>query len=189
MLRKNDELSRILPQSPGVRLVCHCQADPRCHADSTTTVYTEVFPEASDREDTTAACLREEPESDDGSTADEGAPARGAGWVGTRKPVQIGSGYTRRDTCDGQSLAPPGRWSVERRTYPEDDTWRLVADLHTDFSHRVGTPAFLTSLALGKISECPFSSDSIQTLLHSVIRGLAARGLSLTREEVDPQDM
>ena len=26
------------------------------------------------------------------------------GWVGTGKPMQIGSGYTRRDICDGQSL-------------------------------------------------------------------------------------
>ena len=49
-----------------------------------------------------------------------------------------------------------------------------------DFSRRVGTPA--PSLALGKISECPFSPDTIQ-------RGLAARVLSLTRQEGDREDI
>ena len=107
MLRKNDELVRMLPQLSEVRLVCHCQADQQCHADSIITVYKEMFPDAYDREDTTEEAapsaevlnrlprLREEPESDDGSTADEGAPAPGAGQVGTGKPMQIGSGYTR----------------------------------------------------------------------------------------------
>ena len=111
MLRKNDDLLKRLPQLSGIRLVCHCRADQACHADSIITVYKELFPDAYNREDTTAAApsaevpsrlagLREIPQSDDGS-ADEGAPARGAGWVGTGKPMQIGSGYTRRDMCDG----------------------------------------------------------------------------------------
>ena len=154
------------------------------HAGIIITVCKKMFPDACDREDTTAAAapsaevlnrlarLWDEPESDDGSTAEE-ALARGAGWVGTGKPILIGSGYARRDICDGQSLASPGRWLVERRTYPEDETWRFVAGLYTNFWRRVGTPALLTSLALGKISERPFSPDSLQTLKHSVIRGLA----------------
>ena len=113
MLRKNDDLLKRLPQLSGIRLVCLCRADQACHADSIITVHKELFPDAYNREDTTTAAapsaevlsrlasLREIPESDDGSTADEGAPARGAGWVGTGKPMQIGSGYTRRDMCDG----------------------------------------------------------------------------------------
>ena len=80
--------------------------------------------------------------------------------------MQIGSGCTRRDIRDGQSLASPGRWPVEQRTCPDDETWRFVAGLYTDLSRRVGTPALLKSLALGKISKCPFSLDSIQTLKH-----------------------
>ena len=51
------------------------------------------------------------------------------------------------------------------------------------------SPALLTSLALGKISECPFSSDSVQSLKHAVIRSLAARGFSLNREERDREDI
>ena len=119
----------------------------------------------------------------------KGAPARGTGWVGTGKPMQIGSGYTRRDKCDGQTLASPSRWAVEHRNYPDDETWRCVSSLYTDFSRRVGSPALLTSLALGKISECPFSSDSVQSLKHTVIRSLAARGFSLNREEGDREDI
>ena len=71
---------------------------------------------------------------------------------------------------------------MEHRTFPDDETWRCVSSLYTDFSRRVGTPALLTSLALGKISECPSSPDSVQSLKHAVIRSLAARGLSLDRE-------
>ena len=172
MLRKDDDLLKRLPQLSGSRLVCHCRADQACHADSIIAVYRETFPLAYDRSNTTAAAApsaevlnrlaqqREVPESDDGSTADEGAPGRGSGWVGTCRPMQIGSGYTRRDICDGQSLASPGRWAVEHRTYPDDETWRSVSSLYTDFSRRVGTPALLTSLALGKVSEC-FCLDSI----------------------------
>ena len=201
MLRKDDDLLKRLPQLSGSRLVCHCRADQACHADSIIAVYKETFPLAYDRNNTTAAAApsaevlnrlaqqREVPESDDGSTADEGAPGRGSGWVGTCKPMQIGSGYTRRDICDGQSLASPGRWAVEHRTYPDDETWRSVSSLYTDFSRRVGTPALLTSLALGKVSECPFSPDSIQSLKQSIVKNLASRGLNLDRQVGDREDV
>ena len=95
----------------------------------------------------------------------------------------------RRDTCNGQSLASPGRWPVEHRTYSEDETSRFVAGLGTDFSRRVGTPASLASLVVRRIAECPFSPDSIQTLKRSVIRGLAARGLSSARKGGHSQDI
>ena len=50
MLRKDDDLLRMLPQLSGTRLVCHCRADQACHADSIITVYKETFP----------SCLRPE---------------------------------------------------------------------------------------------------------------------------------
>ena len=201
MLRKDDDLLKLLPQLSGSRLVCHCRADQACHADSIIAVYKETFPLAYDRNVTTGAAApsaevmnrlaqqREVPESDDGSTADEGAPGRGSGWVGTGKPMQIGSGYTRRDICDGQSLASPGRWAVEHRTYPDDETWRSVSGLYTDYSRRVGTPALLASLALGKESECPFSSDSIQSLNQSIVENLSSCGLNLDRQDGDREDV
>ena len=57
--------------------------------------------------------LRREPESDEGSTADEGAPSTGRGFCGRGLPCRSVLGHTARDFCDGQSLASPGR-SVER---------------------------------------------------------------------------
>ena len=122
MLRKNDEMLKMLPQLSKARFVCHCRADQTCHASSITTEYREMFPGAYNRDDTTAAAapsaealsrlasLREETDSDERSTADEGAPARGVGWVESGKQMQVGSGHTRREICDGQSLASPGRW-------------------------------------------------------------------------------
>ena len=48
---------------------------------------------------------------DEGSTADEGAPARGAGWTGTGPLMQIGSRYTRRDQCTVKHHLAAGRRS------------------------------------------------------------------------------
>ena len=47
--------------------------------------------------------------SDDGSSADENVPKKGAGWTGVGSPLQVGVGYTSRDYCDGQGLPSPGR--------------------------------------------------------------------------------
>ena len=48
--------------------------------------------------------LREEPKSDD-TSADEGTPPKGAGWRGKGPPMEIGTGYSSREICDGQTLA------------------------------------------------------------------------------------
>ena len=165
------------------------------------TLTAELFPGAHDRVDNTAAAapsaevlrrlarLREEPDSDEGSTADEGAPPGGTGWVGTGKTMQIGSGYTKRDLCDGKTLASPGSWPIELRNYPEDETWQFVAGLPTDFARRVGTPTLLTSLAIGQVSDSHFSTDSIRALKQAVVEGLATGGFSLARKEGDRTDV
>ena len=84
-----------VPQLSGFRLVCHSRANQACHADSIIKVYKSLFAAAFNREDISTATapsaevlsrlanLRKVPDSDGGSTADEGAPARGAGWAGT----------------------------------------------------------------------------------------------------------
>ena len=118
--------------TPGLSL----QGKPTVPRRHIITVYKEVFPAAYDREDTTAAAahsaevlnrlarLREEPESDHGSTKDEGAPARGAGEVGTKKTDADRFGlHETRHMRWGQSLASLGRWPAEQRTCPEDETW------------------------------------------------------------------
>ena len=49
------------------------------------------------------ARLREEPDSDDGSSPDEGVPGESTGHRGAGHPMKVGVGYTQRDFCDGQS--------------------------------------------------------------------------------------
>ena len=97
----------------GLRLLCHCGPLQSCHADVFITAFAHDFQGAYDRHDISAsvpptsaqlnylAALNEEPDSCEGSSADEEAEASGAGWTGTGKPMQIGVGYTVRDFCDG----------------------------------------------------------------------------------------
>ena len=104
----------------GLRLLCHCGPLQSCHDDVLITAFAHNFPGAYDSHDTSAsvpptsaqlnylAALREEPDSSEGSSADEEAKASGVGWTRTGKPMQIGVGYTVRDFCDGQSLASRG---------------------------------------------------------------------------------
>ena len=48
--------------------------------------------------------LREEGETSEGSSADEGVPVMHSGWRGRGNPMQDGIGYTSREVCDGQGL-------------------------------------------------------------------------------------
>ena len=52
----------------------------------------------------------------------------------TRSPMIVGSGYSIRDYCDGQTLPSPGRWPVKFRKYPEDSGWKRVAGTVMAFS-------------------------------------------------------
>ena len=53
----------------------------------------------------TLAKLREEPDSGEGSSSDEGVPGKSSGCCGQGEPMKVGVGYIQRDFCDGQSLA------------------------------------------------------------------------------------
>ena len=96
------------------------------HADSLISAYRDAFTKAYDRNghagnppSSQLARVREELESDEGSSADDGAAAKGEDWTGVGRPMQVGVGYTARGCCDGQSLASPGRWPVAARRYAE----------------------------------------------------------------------
>ena len=41
--------------------------------------------------------------------------------------LMVRSSKNVREVCDGQSLASPGRWTVEDRRYPEDPVWSEVS--------------------------------------------------------------
>ena len=55
------------------------------------------------------ATFREEPDSEEGSSADEGVPRGGASRRGMRDSTTVGVGRTIFEIWDGQTLASPGR--------------------------------------------------------------------------------
>ena len=117
VLQTKEDSRNHFPRLSGTRLVCHCTPSQACHADSIMSECRLLFPTAYDPEAGNGIVLRLDPDTDDQSSPDEGAPARGSG-----KPSQVGimlysSGTVRR------SQASPGRWQVENPICPDDDTW------------------------------------------------------------------
>ena len=120
-LLQDQALYRSLWTLSGRRLLCHCQLHEKCHGDVLIQEFSKSYPQAYDR---TAKAgnpadsrvlnyvsrFREEPDSEEGSSPDEGVPERGSGHRGIGPPMMVGVGYTQRELCDGQTLASPGRW-------------------------------------------------------------------------------
>ena len=129
------------------------------------------------------ATLGLQPENEEDSTADEGAPLRGSGWAGLGRPMDFGTGFAFKETCDGQTLASPGRWPFELRKYPEGDTWTEVSSRFMSFAQIHRSLVLLTPPALGKYEECPFSSTDIAELKRDIVEILAVRGLHLGRRQ------
>ena len=200
LLDVSPELTSQLISLSGRRLLCHCKRSQQCHADAIIAKFIELHPREYDRERTTErvptseelnlmATLREEPPSDEGSSADEGVPSNGSGWVGSGPPMRVGAGYTARDMCDGQTLPSLGRWPVASRRYPTTPIWKAVARKYEQFSAQYGTAELLTNLALGRVKESPFSEKDIQDLKQDVINELERAVLELKREANDRRDV
>ena len=115
------------------------------------------------------ARLREEPESEEGSSPDEGVPEKHTGYRGIGPPMMVGVGYVQREFCDGQSLASPGRWSPGSRVYPSSTAWSSVRECFWRFTTHFGTENLLVDLAMGKVAESPFPPDEILQLKQAVI--------------------
>ena len=154
-LARDEELRAKVWSLAGCRLLCHCTLEQECHADVITAEYGRQFPDAHDRDGpdphvpsssvlNLLSRLREEPDSSDGSSADEAAPRETAGWRGTGKPMEVGLGYTSQEISDGQGLASPGRGSPEERRYPDKALWKAASEPIIDFTRRHGTTALLT---------------------------------------------
>ena len=184
----------------GRRLVCHCQLSQCCHGDVLVEEFKNSYPGAYDRNklegDPPSAAvlnfmarLREEPEDDSDSTADEGVPGKRSGHCGDGEPMAVGLGYTSREYCDGQSLASPGRWPPGSRNYPSRPDWVSVAKRYQKFTEHYGTEQLLVSLALGKVKESPFEKRDIDELKGAVIAELEARGYTLGRCDSDREDV
>ena len=184
----------------GTRLVCHCSASEACHGDVLVEEFRKAYPGAYDRNDFNVtppalavlnfmARLREEPESDDGSSPDEGAPTKFSGHRGVGKPMQVGVGYVQRDLCDGQSLASPGRWPPGSRTYPSSDHWNRIMGIFQRFTDHFGTEKLLVSLAMAKVDTCPCVPADIAGLKHELIEIAAQSGFQLERKAGDRTDI
>ena len=173
-LREDEDLLNCLWTLSGARLLCHCRPSQACHGDAIIAQFRTLYPSSFDRNSPSSAPssqvlnylarLREEPPSDEGSSADEGAPPSGAVWRGSGRPMMISSGYTSREFCDGQSLASPGRWEPHARKYPENPCWSEVSTLYMGFAQRVGTTSLLMDLALGRVEKSPFQEEEVSTL-------------------------
>ena len=129
--------------------------------------------------------LRREPESDEGSAADEGARPRGVAFCGSGLPVQVGLGHTARDYCDGQSLASPNRSKPEDRRYPETERWKGVVELFRKNAETYTSDQLLVELSLGSVSKFPFAPASISELKNEVIKLAQSYGLELNRSGDD----
>ena len=195
-LRNDSSLCADIWSLSGLRLVCHCKLSQKCHADVLVDEFRSQFPQAFDRSVSGGrpppaqtlnflAKLREEPDSSEGSSADEGAPVRGSGWRGQGRPMEVGSGYTARELCDGQTLASPGRWEPSLRRYPTHSAWESVASHFREYTHRAGTPELLLRLAVGKVAVSPFPEEEVKQLRTQVVDELISQGYGPRRTATD----
>ena len=184
----------------GTRLVCHCRATEDCHGDVLIEEFKQLYPVAHDRNQPCSvppgheilsflARLREEPESDEGSSPDEGVPEKFAGHRGNGPPMKVGVGYEQREFCDGQSLASPGRWPPGSRVYPSSTVWTSVQECFWRFTTHYGTEKLLVDLAMGKVEESPFPPDEILQLKQTVIDVAARAGICFLRKSGDRVDV
>ena len=200
MLLQDKSLHRSLWTLSGRRLICHCRPTERCHGDVLIEQFRDSFPDAYDR--TTGGLkppeprvltfmekLREEPDSDEGSTPDDDAPGKLAGHRGCGEPMKGGVGYTQRELCDGQSLASPGRWALGSRQYPSSLHWKDVFERYRRFADRCGTEQLLVSLAMGKVETCLFRRVEVEALKQEIIQCALGYGFPLERKPGDRPDV
>ena len=184
----------------GTRLVCHCRATEDCHGDVLIEEFKKLFPTAHDRNQPCGvppgheilsflARLREEPESDEGSSPDEGVPEKFAGHRGNGSPMMVGVGYVQREFCDGQSLASPGRWPPGSRVYPSSAVWSSVQECFWRFTTHYWTEKLLVDLAMGKVEDSPFPPVEVLQLKQAVIDVAARAGICILRKSGDRVDV
>ena len=133
--------------------------------------------------------LREEPDSEEGSSPDEGVPEKGSGHRGIGPPMMVGVGYTQRELCDGQTLASPGRWPPGSRIYPTSRPWLQIAECYSRFADHYGTEELLVSLASGKVTECPFPSEEVSIFNRELLDIATQNGFQMIEKSGDRVDV
>ena len=199
-LKQDQALHRSLWTLSGRRLICHCRLHEKCHEDVLIQEFSNSYPQAYHR--TTKAGtladsrvlnnmsrLREEPDSEEGSSPDEGVPEKGSGHRGIGPPMMVGVGYTQRELCDGQSLASPRRWPPGSRVYPTSQPWIQIAECYARFADHYGTETLLVSLASGKVTECPFPAEEISILNRELLGIASHHGFQMNGKPGDRTDV
>lgn len=156
--RERADLLGWLPDLSGMALAYQCHTHEPYHADALSRLWREMVG----------------PSADDlgGATSEEDhvgdiKPKRGAGWWGTRSPLQIGHGARWRDLQYGGGLCSPGRWPPNRRRSPERGArvaavLKDVLERSTALHPRCPMPGrylaqlLVGELALGKTEVDPF---------------------------------
>ena len=144
----------------GLRLVCHCRPSQACHGDAIIREFTSMYPEPFNRAELDGMVpsssvlnyvsrLRDEPECEEESSADEGVPQKGSGWHGDGEPTLVGVGYVSREFCNGQALASPGRWPVAQRRYPDDIFVACTGDQIHGFLQQVWSSRTVDETGIG----------------------------------------
>ena len=178
--------------------MCHCSKGQSCHAEILIKKFVEVCPNTYDRnapeqrlptssELNLLAAHRQEQLSDDGSSADENVPEKGAGWMGVgflRYKSESGtpSGITamvRVSDLRGAGQSRAGGIRAQRK---------VMAKVAKFVDARC-TPSLLMALVMWKVETCPFDETEIAELKGSIVAGLTSDGFELKRQHGDREDV
>ena len=107
--------------------------------------------------------------------------------VGSGPPLQVRTRRGVRGFHDGGGLCSPGRWPPARRRYPRQA--EILREPLLDALRRIQAATDLRKLlyflASGKVTQCPFPPDPVESLRASWRGALQRRGWRPTRHEKD----
>ena len=192
-VQEDPQYGRRVHELSGKRLLCHCKATEKCHAQNLQELFRDLYPHAFDPSGSARTPLaselnilakaREDREESDESGLEDAEAQAPPGWSGSGRPMVIGSGYVERRLCDGQSLCSPGAWAPADRKYPESPLWKELSRLFLSTAESVSSVQLLSELALGRHAKSPFE-DGIVRKLRDNVKGVLKRG-SVHVERVD----
>ena len=172
MLKSSTDLQQKLHQLSDKVLLCHCDPSEACHGDVLISAWEDKFlaGNASGSEEETAqseelfraAAMRQPVEEPESQSEDEpGQAPRGSGWRGTGPPLTTGSGSATRELHDGAGLCSPGRWPLDKRRLPDNDTLNTARDMVKNFVTRHLSTDLFAKLACGRVKSCPFEDGLV----------------------------
>ena len=193
-LAGNRGLQDRLLELSGRRLLCHCKAHERCHADELIRQFLLKYPEAyvmglsddAPPQEVALAMAWARQEVDDGEvsgTSSEDEPLFPT-HLGRGPRMTVGSGPSFRDVRDGCGRWSPGLWPLADRRFPTDPLWLDLSRFLWEAASNLTTDGLLRDLALGPVVESPFAPRDV-AFLKRHLEGRLARGGHLRRQEAE----